>query len=135
MLKETTGAFDRTRTHDWQVSTDHESYALPTAPRLILFAFCWQQTVKSRVILKGNCEEINTRYPLSMSVIQSQSLYLTEQMNIDLLQAMALWVFLRMISALIIFLDKIGEQIPTSRNGLCYIYYHNSWLHVSVMSL
>jgi len=25
MLKETTGAFDVARTHDWQVSTDHES--------------------------------------------------------------------------------------------------------------
>ena len=32
MLKETTGAFDGARTHDWQVSTDHESDALPTAP-------------------------------------------------------------------------------------------------------
>jgi len=29
LLKETTGAFDGARTHDWQVSTDHESYALP----------------------------------------------------------------------------------------------------------
>ena len=26
------GAFDEARTHDWQVSTDHESNALPTAP-------------------------------------------------------------------------------------------------------
>ena len=25
LLKETTGAFDGARTHDWQVSTDHES--------------------------------------------------------------------------------------------------------------
>jgi len=31
LLKETTGAFDGVRTHDWQVSTDHESDALPTA--------------------------------------------------------------------------------------------------------
>jgi len=28
LLKETTGAFDGARTHDWQVSTDHESDAL-----------------------------------------------------------------------------------------------------------
>ena len=27
------GAFDWAGTHDWQVSTDHESDALPTAPR------------------------------------------------------------------------------------------------------
>jgi len=33
LLKETTGAFDGTQTHDWQVSTDHGSDALPTAPR------------------------------------------------------------------------------------------------------
>ena len=33
MLKETTGAFDGARTHDWWVSTDHKSDALPTAPR------------------------------------------------------------------------------------------------------
>ena len=28
------GGFDGARTHDWQVSTDHESDALPTAPRM-----------------------------------------------------------------------------------------------------
>ena len=33
LLKETTGAFDGVWTHDWQVFTDHESDALPTAPR------------------------------------------------------------------------------------------------------
>ena len=32
LLKETTGAFDGARTHDWQVSTDNESDALPTSP-------------------------------------------------------------------------------------------------------
>ena len=32
MLKETTGAFDVARTHDWQVSTYQEADALPTAP-------------------------------------------------------------------------------------------------------
>ena len=32
LLKETTGVFDGARTHDWQVSTDLESDALPTAP-------------------------------------------------------------------------------------------------------
>jgi len=32
------GAFDGARTHDWQVSTDHESDALPTAShRLLLY--------------------------------------------------------------------------------------------------
>ena len=33
MLNETTGAFDGVRTHDRQVSIDHESDALPTVPR------------------------------------------------------------------------------------------------------
>ena len=33
LLKETTGAFDEARTHDWQVSTDHKSDALATALR------------------------------------------------------------------------------------------------------
>ena len=36
LLKETTRAFDGARTHDWQVSTDHKSDALPTAPRRLL---------------------------------------------------------------------------------------------------
>jgi len=33
LLNETIGAFDGARTHNWQVSTDHESDELPTAPR------------------------------------------------------------------------------------------------------
>ena len=33
LIMETMGAFDGDRTHDWQVSTDHESDALHTAPR------------------------------------------------------------------------------------------------------
>ena len=33
LLKETAGAFDGARTHDWQVSTNHKSDAIPTAPR------------------------------------------------------------------------------------------------------
>ena len=33
MIKETTGAFDGAWTHNWQVSTNHESDALPTVPR------------------------------------------------------------------------------------------------------
>ena len=33
LLKETTGAFDEARTHDWQVSTDHKSDVLATALR------------------------------------------------------------------------------------------------------
>ena len=33
MLKETTGAFDGARNHDWQVSTHPESDVLPIAPR------------------------------------------------------------------------------------------------------
>ena len=37
LLKETTGAFDGARTHNWQVSTDHESDALPPAPHRLLF--------------------------------------------------------------------------------------------------
>ena len=28
--------FDGARTHDWQVSTDHESDALPTAPQRLI---------------------------------------------------------------------------------------------------
>ena len=36
------GAFDGARTHDWQVSTDQESDALPTAPcRLMNCVFDW----------------------------------------------------------------------------------------------
>ena len=77
-----------------------------------------KQLIKARFILKGNCGEMNTRYPMSMPVIQSQSLFLAEQMSIDLLQAIALWVFKWMISALIIFFDQLEEPKPTSRNGL-----------------
>ena len=32
LLNETTGAFDGARTHNWLISTDHESDALPTPP-------------------------------------------------------------------------------------------------------
>ena len=39
MFKETTGAFDGARTHVWQVSTDHESDALPTVPRRLNIYF------------------------------------------------------------------------------------------------
>ena len=35
LLKAATGAFDGTQTHDWQVSTNHESDALPNAPRTL----------------------------------------------------------------------------------------------------
>ena len=34
--RKTAGAFDGARTHDWQVSTDHESDAISTAPRRLL---------------------------------------------------------------------------------------------------
>jgi len=42
MFKETTEAFDSAQTHDWQVSTDHGSDALPTAPcHLYCFKYNW----------------------------------------------------------------------------------------------
>ena len=41
LLKETTGAFDRAWTHDWQVSTDQESDTLPTAPRRLYLNTIW----------------------------------------------------------------------------------------------
>ena len=39
MLKETTGAFNGARAHDWHVSTDHESDALPTALLYLLYIY------------------------------------------------------------------------------------------------
>ena len=39
LLKETTGAFDGARTHDWQVSIYHESDMLTTAPRRLSSQF------------------------------------------------------------------------------------------------
>ena len=47
------GAFDGARTHDWQVSTDHESDALSTAPRRL---FLYVSTLKTCIQPTYRCD-------------------------------------------------------------------------------
>ena len=50
MLKETTDAFDGA--HGWQISTDHESDALPTVPRRLLKLDLTSELNKLRALWK-----------------------------------------------------------------------------------
>ena len=124
MLKETTGAFNGARNHDWRVSADHESDALSTAPRRLLIGY-----FMAHPRLPCPYYSKNNMYIMFPSIIQLRTMLALQQigMYINIIHPLNTWR-IKSTESSVWTVPHIHYDLGVKRSTLCSYRMFGSFL-------